>query len=171
MSADVMGNSQQTFLEIALDIWKSEGDSPPPGAIQFALPLPATIRDVDGQMRPLPSSIRTPSMLGVYAAVLYSIKVIVCVKGFGGVFRKSHRCVPMLEVGVHMSQRACSLATPIKFEQQSHPPLPSLETDQSLLSTLKTAPEAWGNVTLDVPLHGTSEVVHCTVRLSYHYRP
>ena len=124
MSADVMGNSQQAFLGATFDIWKHEGDTHAPGTIEFALPLPATIRDVDGQMRPLPSSIKTPGISGVYAAVLYSVRVIVAVKGFGGVFKKNHRCVLVLEAGApYVSTRMQSCHShQVRTAKPSSPP-------------------------------------------------
>ncbi|KAH7101814.1 hypothetical protein BKA62DRAFT_770299 [Auriculariales sp. MPI-PUGE-AT-0066] len=43
------------------------------------------------------------------------------------------------------------LSIPIKYVRQDHPPLPHLPRDLDFLSTVKTAPEGWSVVYMDIP--------------------
>ncbi|KAH7099162.1 hypothetical protein BKA62DRAFT_710637 [Auriculariales sp. MPI-PUGE-AT-0066] len=143
---DSAGGSKSSFLNATFELWKQSGrETIPPDILDYALPLPPTFIDNHDVERPLPSSISLPASSGVTANICYSVDVKVQIKGF---LKKSHR-----------------LNTPIKFGWRSNPPVPPLALEHSCLSTLKSAPESWGQLSLDIPLLKSTEGLRCTLAL------
>ncbi|KAH7105840.1 hypothetical protein BKA62DRAFT_766306 [Auriculariales sp. MPI-PUGE-AT-0066] len=146
------GRDRHSFLKLSEQLWpSSEADSIPDSVserLEFSVKLPRSLRDQDGSDVLLPSSSPRETLVGLSFAVMYSAKISISIRGYGGLVQKQRY-----------------LDTPFKYVRRSTPQAPSLPSDSSFMSTVKTAPEEWTNVLMEIPLQDTDEQVFCTLAL------
>ena len=137
-----------------------------PTMFPFEFVLPELIHD-NGQTRALPPTYNLRSDLsGLRAQCNYVMKVIVTRKGCKlGLWKPKKKCVGFSSDSISLTAGR-RLTIPFTHRFQCRPPQPILPSPFPFLSTIKSLPEEWFQVssTMGVKLHADIPPIDCHVR-------
>lgn len=125
----------------------------------FEFVLPEVILD-SGQPRALPPTYNLRSDLsGLRAQCNYVMKVIVTRKGCKlGLWKPPKKCVGALSDSIFLTA-CCRLTFPFTHRFQCRPPQPILPSPFPFLSTIKSLPEEWFQVTSTMVVKSHADIL------------